>query len=167
VTNCQSCLPLREAEPRCGTLTPDSATDTHAPDCQRGYSFPESLERKKILATSVYNPNLVRVSGYYGEGSKTIGFEIVEQLGWRLPTAVIAPMAGGSLLTELKKAFSEFLSAEMVSGATVAAAVQPAKRGTLTRDDEIIICIAGNGLKAPDAVSGVLPDSPIVDAKVR
>jgi threonine synthase len=245
--------------------------------------IPESLEREKILATAVYNPNLVRVRGhyddvnrlcaqladrfgwgivnvnlrgYYGEGSKTMGFEIAEQLGWRLPTVVIAPMAGGSLLTKLKKAFGEFLSAEMVSGvmprlygaqaegcapivrlverggtqiepeipntiaksiaignpadgqfaakamvesggwgakvsddeiiagirllaetsgiftetaggATVAAAVQLARSGRLTRDDEIVICITGNGLKTPDAVSGVLPDSPIVDAKVR
>jgi threonine synthase len=245
--------------------------------------IPESLEREKILATSVYNPNLVRVRGhyddvnrlctkladrfgwgivnvnlrgYYGEGSKTMGFEIVEQLGWCLPTAVIAPMAGGSLLTKLKKAFGEFLSAEIVGGAmprlygaqaegcapivrlverggtqiepeipntiaksiaignpadgqfaakamiesggwgakvpdkkiiagirlladttgiftetaggaTVAAAVQLAKSGNLTRDNEIVICITGNGLKTPDAVSGVLPDSPIIDAKVR
>lgn len=56
----------------------------------------------------------VNLRGYYDEGSKTMGFEIAEQLGWRLPTAVIAPMAGGSLLTKLKKAFNEFLSAEIV-----------------------------------------------------
>ena len=105
--------------------------------------IPENLEQAKILGTSIYAPNLVRVRGhyddvnrlcaqvadrfgwgmvnvnlrgYYGEGSKTMGFEIAEQLGWRLPTAVIAPMAGGSLLTKLQKAFGEFLSAELVSG---------------------------------------------------
>src|SRR5205823_14291407 len=60
----------------------------------------------------------VNLRGYYGEGSKTMAFEIAEQLGWRLPTAVVAPMAGGSLLTKLKKGFGEFLDAGLVSGRT-------------------------------------------------
>jgi len=46
-----------------------------------------------------------------------MAFEIAEQLGWRLPTAVIAPMAGGSLVTKLRKGFGEALAAELVSGA--------------------------------------------------
>jgi threonine synthase len=58
----------------------------------------------------------VNLRGYYGEGSKTMAFEIAEQLGWRLPDAVIAPMAGGSLVTKLDKGFREFLSAGLVSG---------------------------------------------------
>ena len=88
--------------------------------------IPDNLEHGKVVGTSVYAPNLVRIRGtyddvnrlcaqvadrfgwgivnvnlrsYYGEGSKTFAFEIAEQLGWRLPTAVVAPMAGGSLVT--------------------------------------------------------------------
>src|SRR6266852_5248310 len=105
--------------------------------------IPEDLEAGKVLGTAVYGARLVRVRGtyddvnrlcaqvadrfawgivnvnlrsYYGEGSKTLAFEIVEQLGWRLPTAVVAPMAGGSLVTKLRKGFAEFLQAGLVSG---------------------------------------------------
>src|SRR5207237_4571350 len=59
----------------------------------------------------------VNLRGYYGEGSKTVAYEIAEQLGWRLPSAVVAPMAGGSLLTKLRKGFAEFLTAGLVHGA--------------------------------------------------
>src|SRR2546428_12209558 len=45
-----------------------------------------------------------------------MAFEIAEQLGWRLPTAVVAPMAGGSLVTKLRKGFREFSAAGLVSG---------------------------------------------------
>ena len=58
----------------------------------------------------------VNLRGYYGEGSKTLAYEIAEQLGWRLPTAVVAPMAGGSLVTKLHKGFGEFLEAGLVGG---------------------------------------------------
>ncbi|MFM7145143.1 MAG: pyridoxal-phosphate dependent enzyme, partial [Actinomycetales bacterium] len=51
---------------------------------------------------------------YYAEGSKTVGFEIAEQLGWRLPDAVVAPVASGSLLTKVDKAFREFVAADLV-----------------------------------------------------
>jgi threonine synthase len=245
--------------------------------------IPENLEPEKILAAAIYNPHLVRVKGnyddvnrlcaqladrfgwglvnmnlrgYYGEGSKTVAFEIVEQLGWRLPTAVVAPMAGGSLVTKLKKGFGEFLAAELVhgpmprlygaqasgcapivrlverggtqiepeipntiaksiaignpadgtfaakamletggwgakvsddeivagirllaetagvftetaGGATVAGALALAREGKLAPDDEVVICITGNGLKTPDAVRGVLPATPLIEAKVR
>ena len=105
--------------------------------------IPEELERGKIVGTSVFGTRLVRVRGtyddvnrlcaqvadrfgwgivnvnlrgYYGEGSKTVAFEIAEQLGWRLPTAVVAPMAGGSLLTKLRKGFGEFLDAGLIHG---------------------------------------------------
>jgi threonine synthase len=106
--------------------------------------IPHDLELGKVVGTAVYNPKLVRVRGtyddvnrlcaqaadrygwglvninlrgYYGEGSKTMAFEIAEQLGWRLPTAVVAPMAGGSLLTKLEKGFREFAAAGLVAGA--------------------------------------------------
>ena len=105
--------------------------------------IPHDLEAAKIVGTSVYGAHLVRVRGTYddvnrlcaqvadrfawgianvnlrsycGEGSKTMAFEIAEQLGWRLPTAVVAPMAGGSLVTKLRKGFVEFLGAGLVSG---------------------------------------------------
>src|SRR5687767_7065012 len=105
--------------------------------------IPHDLEPAKVAATAIFGPRLVRVRGtyddvnrlcaqvadrfgwgivnvnlraYYGEGSKTAAFEIAEQLGWRLPDAVIAPMAGGSLLTKLAKGFDEFLDARPVHG---------------------------------------------------
>src|SRR5437870_7297974 len=104
---------------------------------------PAELEAGKVIGTSVYGARLVRVRGtyddvnrlcaqvadrfgwgmvnvnlrcYYGEGSKTLAYEIAEQLGWRLPTAVVAPMAGGSLLTKLRKGFGEFIAAGLVAG---------------------------------------------------
>jgi threonine synthase len=104
---------------------------------------PEDLEVGKIVGTSVYGPRLVRVRGtyddvnrlcaqvadrfgwglvnlnlrgYYGEGSKTVAYEIVEQLGWRLPGAIIAPMAGGSLLTKIDKGFGELAKAGLADG---------------------------------------------------
>jgi len=104
---------------------------------------PEDLEPAKLAGTAVYGARLVRVRGhyddvnrlcaqladrfgwgivnvnlrgYYGEGSKTVAFEIAEQLGWRLPGAVVAPMAGGSLVTKLRRGFREFIEAGLVSG---------------------------------------------------
>lgn len=104
---------------------------------------PEDLELGKLVATTVFAPRLVRIKGtyddvnrlcaqvadrfgwgivnvnlraYYGEGSKTMAFEIAEQLGWRLPTAVVTPMAGGSLVTKLRKGFTEARAAGLVSG---------------------------------------------------
>ena len=56
---------------------------------------------------------------------------------------------------------------ETAGGATVAGAVQLAREGKLTFEDEVVICITGNGLKTLDVVEGVLPESPIVEAKVR
>src|SRR5881296_3215362 len=106
--------------------------------------IPHDLESGQVIGTSVYGARLVRVRGtyddvnrlcaqladrfgwgivnvnlrgYYGEGSKTVAYEIAEQLGWRLPSAVVAPMAGGSLLTKLRKGFGEFLDAGLVAGA--------------------------------------------------
>jgi threonine synthase len=198
----------------------------------------------------------VNLRGYYGEGSKTVAFEIAEQLGWRLPTAVVAPMAGGSLVTKLRKGFTEFIDAgllpdeqprlygaqasgcapivrmlergggelipeipqtiarsiaignpadgrfavdvmrksggwaaavsdaelvagirllaestgiftETAGGVTVAAALALARQGRFTRDDEVVLCITGNGLKTTDAVREVLQQAPLIEAKVR
>jgi threonine synthase len=245
--------------------------------------IPEDLEVGKVLGTAVYGPNLVRIKGhyddvnrlcaqladrfgwgivnvnlrgYYGEGSKTMAFEIAEQLGWRLPSAVIAPMAGGSLVTKLHKGFREFSEAGLVTGSaprmygtqasgcapivrlferndgtlvpevpatiarsiaignpadgafavkamresggwaqhvsdealvagirllaettgvftetaggvTMAGALALAATGHFYSDDEIVLCITGNGLKTTEAVCDVLPAAPVVAPKVR
>jgi threonine synthase len=245
--------------------------------------IPHDLELGKIVGTAVYGPHLVRVRGtyddvnrlcaqahdrfgwglvninlrgYYGEGSKTMAFEIAEQLGWRLPSAVVVPMAGGSLITKLAKGFGEFLKAGLVSGAsprlygaqangcapivrlverggeaiepvvpdtiarsiaignpadgrfaagairttggwaasvsdadlvggirllaettgiftetaggvTVAAALALAAQGKLSPDDEVVLCITGNGLKTVEALQGVLPDAPTIAPRLR
>jgi len=96
--------------------------------------IPNDLEAGKVTGTLVYAPTLVEVQGtydevnrlcaeigdkyhwafvninlrpYYAEGSKTVGYEIAEQLGWRAPAHVVVPCAGGSLLTKIAKAFDE------------------------------------------------------------
>ena len=98
-------------------------------------SAPATLEQSKITASLVYEPNLVAVDGnydevnrlcseiankykwafvninirpFYAEGSKTHGFEIIEQLGWKAPDNVVVPCASGSLLTKVWKSFKEF-----------------------------------------------------------
>jgi threonine synthase len=103
--------------------------------------IPADLEPAKIIGTQVYGARLTRISGnydqvnrlcsqiadryhwgfvninlrpYYAEGSKTVGFEIAEQLGWRLPDNVVVPMAGGSLITKVYKAFNELVTLGLV-----------------------------------------------------
>src|SRR5882762_1523915 len=98
--------------------------------------IPADLEPAKVLNTAVYGARIVRINGnydhvnrlcaqiadrfkwglvnvnlrpYYSEGSKTHGFEIAEQLGWRLPDNVVVPMAGGSLIGKIAKAFRELV----------------------------------------------------------
>ncbi len=239
---------------------------------------PHDLEVGKVVGTAVYGSHLVRVRGtyddvnrlcaqvadrfgwglvnlnlrgYYGEGSKTMAFEIAEQLGWRLPSAVIAPMAGGSLVTKLSKGFREVSAAGLASGpaprlygaqaagcapivdlfergggdirpvvprtiarsiaignpadgrfacealrssggwaravgdpeivegirllareagvftetaggATVGAALALARDGRLRPDDDLVLCITGNGLKTVEALEGALPESSLI-----
>jgi threonine synthase len=99
--------------------------------------IPSDLEPAKVLNTAVYGARIVRIDGnydhvnrlcaqiadrfnwglvnvnlrpYYSEGSKTHGYEIAEQLGWRLPDNVVVPMAGGSLITKIAKAFRELVT---------------------------------------------------------
>jgi threonine synthase len=113
-----------------------NATAAHAAkagiDC---YVFvPEDLERAKILATEAYGAKVVAVKGtyddvnrlcsevaetlpwafvnvnmrpYYAEGSKSLGFETAEQLGWRLPDHCVVPIASGALMTKIHRAFLE------------------------------------------------------------
>jgi threonine synthase len=56
----------------------------------------------------------VNLRPYYAEGSKTVGYEIAEQLGWKLPDNIVVPMAGGSLITKIKKAFDELILLKLV-----------------------------------------------------
>jgi threonine synthase len=103
---------------------------------------PEDLEAAKLAGTAVFGATLVGVRGnydrvnrlcaqiadrhgwgfvnvnlrtYYGEGSKTVGFELAEQCGWRLPGHVVSPMAGGSLLGKVERAFRQLIELGLVA----------------------------------------------------
>src|SRR5438270_7671820 len=105
--------------------------------------IPADLEEQKVLATGVYGTRLVAVRGsyddvnrlctelagehdwafvnvnlrpYYAEGSKTIAFEVAEQLGWELPDRVVAPVASGSLFTKIARGFTEWIEAGLLDG---------------------------------------------------
>jgi threonine synthase len=105
--------------------------------------IPADLEEQKILATGVYGTKLVTVRGnyddvnrlctelsaerewafvnvnlrpYYAEGSKTLAFEIAEQLGWELPDRCVVPIASGSLFTKIAKGFEEWLEIGLLEG---------------------------------------------------
>ena len=234
---------------------------------------PSDLERSKILGTSVYGAKVIGVRGtydevnrlctqvafkygwgfvninlrpFYAEGSKTFGYEIAEQLGWRTPRHVVVPMAGGALIGKIHKAFNELhrigfidvprtkfygaqptgcnpisdavktgkerhrpvkkpntiakslaigdpadgyfaakviresggwaedvsdpeiseamallartegVFAETAGGVTLAVTRKLIEQGRIPRDEEIVICITGNGLKTQDAVVDVL-----------
>ncbi|HEX4107065.1 MAG TPA: threonine synthase [Solirubrobacteraceae bacterium] len=105
--------------------------------------IPSDLEEQKVLATGVYGTRLVAVKGnyddvnrlctelsadhdwafvnvnlrpYYAEGSKTVAYEIAEQLGWKLPDRCVVPIASGSLYTKIGKGFQEWLDLGLVEG---------------------------------------------------
>ncbi|MHB8654793.1 MAG: threonine synthase [Terriglobia bacterium] len=107
---------------------------------------PADIESEKIIATKIYGATLVKINGnydqvnrlcsevaqkypwgivnvnlrsYYSEGSKTLGYEVAEQLGWRLPRNIVVPMAGGSLITKIQKAFDELQKLGWVEHAPV------------------------------------------------
>ena len=108
--------------------------------------IPADLEPVKVVGTAVFGARLVRVDGnydqvnrlcaeiaelhpwgfvnvnlrpYYAEGSKTVGFEIAEQLGWRLPDNIVVPMAGGAQITKIAKAFFELIATGLVEAKPV------------------------------------------------
>jgi threonine synthase len=108
--------------------------------------IPSDLEAAKVVGTQVYGARVTRIAGnydqvnrlcsqiadryhwgfvninlrpYYAEGSKTVGYEIAEQLGWRLPDNVVVPMAGGSLITKISKAFGELVALGLVEAKPV------------------------------------------------
>jgi threonine synthase len=105
--------------------------------------IPSDLEEQKVLATGVYGTHLVKVRGnyddvnrlctelsderewafvnvnvrpYYSEGSKTLAYEISEQLGWRTPDRIVAPIASGSLYTKIAKGFAEWIELGLIDG---------------------------------------------------
>lgn len=248
-----------------------NAVAAHAAEGRlKSYIFiPADLEPGKVLATLVYAPTLIAVEGtydevnrlcseiadkyrwafvnvnfrpFYSEGSKSYGFEIVEQLGWRTPQHIVVPCASGSLFTKIWKAIKEFellglidgpvqtrmhaaqalgcgpivtmikddtdvlkpvrpntiakslaignpadgyyayrttkdtggvgehvtdeeiiegmlllartegIFTETAGGVTMAAAKKLIERGVIPRDESIVICITGNGLKTPDSL---------------
>jgi threonine synthase len=247
----------------------------------RSYIFvPADLERAKIVNTSIFGANLVGVTGtydevnrlctqvafkygwgfvninlrpFYAEGSKTVGFEIAEDLGWRIPRHVVVPMAGGSLIGKVHKAFTELqkigivdaapcsvygaqatgcnpisdavkfgrethrpirrpktiakslaigdpadgyfaakliresggwaedvsddqiidgirllaqtegIFAETAGGVTVAVAKKLIEQGRIPRDEEIVICITGNGLKTLDAADEAVREPAVIE----
>ncbi|MGC8685520.1 MAG: threonine synthase [bacterium] len=108
----------------------------------KSYIFiPYNLEQAKVLNTQIYGANVIGIKGnydevnrlsseiagkygwafvninirpYYAEGSKTLGFEVAEQLGWRVPKHIVIPMASGSLLTKVYKGFKELYELGLV-----------------------------------------------------
>jgi threonine synthase len=103
--------------------------------------IPSDLESGKVLGTVIYGPTVMAVNGnydqvnrlcsevantqgwgfvninlrpYYSEGSKTLGYEVIEQLGWQLPDHIVAPLASGSLFTKIYKGFQEFVKVGLV-----------------------------------------------------
>ncbi len=108
--------------------------------------IPSDLESGKVLGTLIYSPTLMAVHGnydqvnrlcsevansygwgfvninlrpYYSEGSKTLGYEVAEQLGWQLPDHIVAPLASGSLFTKIYKGFQEFIKLGLVDDKAV------------------------------------------------
>ncbi len=107
--------------------------------------IPHDLERSKVAMSSIFGGTVLAVEGnyddvnrlcvelvdehpewafvnvnlrpYYAEGSKTLAFEIVEQLGWRLPAQVVVPVASGSQFTKVAKGFDQLLALDLVTGA--------------------------------------------------
>jgi len=106
--------------------------------------IPSDLEKSKIAMTAIFGGTVLGVEGnyddvnrlcvelvaehpdwafanvnlrpYYAEGSKTLAFEITEQLGWKLPAQVVVPVASGSQLTKVAKGFKEFIQLDLVEG---------------------------------------------------
>ena len=254
-----------------GNLANSVAANAASADLKSYVFIPADLETGKVLGSLVYGTHVVGITGtydevnrlcseiagkygwafvnvnirpYYAEGSKAMGFEIAEQLGWRLPDHVVVPMAGGSLITKIHKAFKEFVTlglvdkhdvrihggqaegcapitnamkagsdiikpvgkpttivkslaignpadgyysiqtmrqtggwaenpndeevvagirllaetegifAETAGGVTVAAAKRLVEAGRIQRDESLVLCITGHGLKTQEAVSG-------------
>jgi threonine synthase len=262
-----------------GNLANSVAANAAAAGLDSYIFVPADLESTKILGTSIYGAKVIGVDGtydqvnrlctqvafkygwgfvninlrpFYAEGSKSMGFEIAEQLGWRVPQHVVVPMAGGSLIGKIQKAFQELsrigliddpeskvygaqatgcnpisaavkngweqhkpvrkpntiakslaigdpadgyfanklirstggwaedvsddeiaeamvllgktegIWAETAGGVTVAVTRKLIEQGRIPRDEEIVICITGNGLKTQDAIADVLAKPAVI-----
>jgi threonine synthase len=262
-----------------GNLANSVAANAASAGLESYILVPADLERSKILGTSVYGPKLVGVRGtydqvnrlctqiafkygwgfvninlrpFYAEGSKSMGFEIAEQLGWRTPQHVVVPMAGGSLIGKVHKAFHELariglikdpsckihgaqptgcspiatavkngwethrpvrkpntiakslaigdpadgyfackvirdsggwaedvsdeaiseamvllgrtegIFAETAGGVTVAVTRKLVEQGRIPRDEEVVICITGNGLKTQEAIAAYVEEPAVI-----
>jgi threonine synthase len=127
-----------------GNLANSVAAHAAAAGLESYVFIPSDLEEQKVLATGVYGTHVVGVKGsyddvnrlctelagerdkwafvnvnmrpYYAEGSKTIAYEIAEQLGWELPDRVVSPVASGSLFTKVARGFEEWLDIGLVKG---------------------------------------------------
>jgi len=118
-----------------GNLANSVAAQSAIAGLERYIFIPHDLELGKVVGTLIYDPNLIAVEGnydqvnrlcsevatrykwafvninirpYYAEGSKTYGYEIAEQLGWKAPSHIVVPCAGGSLITKIWKGLREF-----------------------------------------------------------
>jgi threonine synthase len=262
-----------------GNLANSVAANAAAAGLKSYIFVPADLERAKILGTSIYGAKVIGVRGtydqvnklctqvafkygwgfvninlrpFYAEGSKTVGFEIAEQLGWRTPMHVVVPMAGGSLICKIPKAFDELhkigligapackihgaqpagcnpisnavkngwethrpirkpntiakslaigdpadgyfackvirdsggwaedvtdaeiadamallgrtegIFAETAGGVTLAVARKLLAQGRIPPEEEIVLCITGNGLKTQDAVADILEEPAVI-----
>src|SRR5262244_3912390 len=117
-----------------GNLANSVAANAAAAGLPSFILIPDNLEKTKVIATQVYGTRLIAVKGnydavnrlcsqivdrypwgfvnvnlrpYYAEGSKTIGYEVAEQLGWHSPDAIVVPMAGGAMISKIHKGFKE------------------------------------------------------------
>ena len=127
-----------------GNLANSVAAHAAAAGLESYVFIPADLEEQKVLATGIYGTHLVAVNGsyddvnrlctelsserrdwafvnvnvrpYYAEGSKTLGYEIAEQLGWELPDRVVVPIASGSLFTKIARGFEEWLEVGLIEG---------------------------------------------------
>jgi threonine synthase len=267
-----------------GNLANSVAANAAAAGLESYIFVPADLEPTKILATAIYGARVITVTGtydqvnrlcsevameygwglvnvnlrpFYAEGSKTVGFEIAEQLGWRTPQHVVCPMAGGSLIGKIHKAFHELhrvglidrpackihgaqatgcnpishavkkgldshipvrspktiakslaigdpadgyfaakviretggwaedvsdeeiaeamallgrtegIFAETAGGVTVAVTRKLIEQGRIPRDEEVVLCITGNGLKTQDAVAGYLEKPAMIKPSLK
>jgi threonine synthase len=126
-----------------GNLAGSVAANAAAAGLKAYVLIPDGLEQGKVLGSTIYGARVIAVHGnydhvnrlcsqiafrfgwgfvnvnlrpFYAEGSKSMGFEIAEDLGWRAPDQVVAPMAGGSLIGKLHKAFHELDQLGLIEG---------------------------------------------------
>ncbi|HEX4347821.1 MAG TPA: threonine synthase [Vicinamibacterales bacterium] len=132
--------------------------------------IPDNLEAGKVLGSAIFGPTILAIAGnyddvnrlctqvadrfgwgfvninlrsYYAEGAKTLGFEVVEQLGWRFPDHLVSPVAGGTLLPRIGRGFREFKQIGLVDGdlpkihAAQAAGCAPVVNALLSGADEL------------------------------